>query len=124
MTERVKKALDEANKEFAEREYENESHYSGFVKGFHWGAKWQLNSVWHKPEDKPEGDSSQAYIILIKDPQFADLDWFFAYYDPEEREVWGVINGYGLRFDNKDIAGWVYVEDILPEWFTATRERV
>lgn len=121
MTERVKNALDKANKEFAEREYEDYSNHAGLVKGFHWGAKWLLNNVWHKPEEKPDGDESQVYLILIRERHYADLDWFFAFHDPEELEPWGVVNGKGLRFNDSEIAGWAYVEDILPEWFTEMR---
>lgn len=119
MTDRIKTALDKANEEFANKEYEDYQHRAGLVKGFHWGAKWLLNNVWHKPEEKPDGDESQVYIVLTKDRYLADRDWYFAFYDLVEK--WGVINGRGLRFADSEIAGWAYVEDILPEWFTETR---
>lgn len=67
-----------------------------YKRGFRAGAQWRINSVWHDPDEKPNG----MFVILID---------FGTEISPEE---------FGLGLTAKDLNGarrWAYVSDLLPE---------
>ena len=64
----------------------------GYSRGFRNGARWRVNSVWHKATEKPNG----LFIILI---EFGEKE-------------------FGLGVTSDDLKGarrWAYIIDLLPE---------
>lgn len=87
--EEIKKAADE----FADREYEiSDIDRDALHKGFFHGAEWRINSVWHKPDESPNG----VFVIIMQ------LDS-----DVEEYS-------FGVKELYDGTIRWAYVSDLLP----------
>lgn len=73
--------------------------WENLVFTFEDGAKWRINSVWHKPEEMPETDRQ----ILIERTEGFEIyiftrSYFFS---------WKDISRYNL-------VRWAYIDDLIP----------
>lgn len=98
-----KKAKAYANEFSEEHEYYDEYEDGkkfGMESGFKAGANWRINSVWHKPEEKPEESEDLLTLNALNIPTLYQRgylgDWYF------------LVKEYG-------IVKWAYINDLLPE---------
>lgn len=71
-----------------------------FQQGFILGAKWRIESVWHKPEEKPE--ESEA-ILTLNERNSPTL---------YQR---GYLGDWSFIAKTYHIVRWAYINDLLPE---------
>lgn len=96
--ERIKHAAEEDSLWFAIRG--NEDKESLYKEAFAKGALWRINSVWHRPNEKPENDRlvlcvrGRGGFALISGPNNSQ----FCKYSYE----------FGFEY-------WAYVSDLLPD---------
>ena len=69
-------------------------------KGFRAGAKWRIESVWHKPDMKPK----ESVAILALNKRNATI-----FYQG------GYIGDWSFITKEYSIVKWAYVSDLLPE---------
>lgn len=93
--------IEKAADEFANKEYEiSDIDRSPLYKGFYHGAKFYINSVWHKAEELPQPNA--WFLAQIGNDSF---DTFIMEVEADRWERWCK----GLN-----IVRWAYIEDLLP----------
>lgn len=72
-------------------------------KGFKDGAKWRINSVWHKPNEEPKYDKYFLYENVVHAYHIDGI-----YPSEDELFVWNdYVKDWGL-------IRWAYIEDLIP----------
>ena len=81
-------------------------------QAFEDGAKWRINSVWHKPSAYGEELKRDVHVIARIKRGFCigrfDVAGYF-------HEYIGFITQSGIEFPLSDILEYAYLEDLLPE---------
>ena len=71
--------------------------WDDFEAGFHRGANWRINSVWHEGSEKPDTDKGDL-LIIVKDAFGKDV---------YVRQNAYYVLKYGCK-------KWAYIKDLIP----------
>lgn len=75
-------------------------------QGFIRGANWRIDSIWHKPDEKPDDNEYFLYRNCVN-AFHTDLLTLHNDYEDNPPEWNDFVKDYG-------VVGWVYIKDILP----------
>jgi len=94
--------------EYAERIPQSDERREYSREDFIAGAQWRINSVWHKPEEKPEANTRVLVCLETKINKLVYLR--IRAFKPHVIKNWNTGNS---SMDN--VLQWAYLDDLLPE---------
>lgn len=105
--------INKAAEEFAEREYETSVVDRDYLhKGFYHGARWRIDSAWHKPSAYGEELTRDVEVIAKtkRGYRFGKFD-VVGY----SNEYIGFVSTSSLEYALSDVLEYAYLDDLLPE---------